>query len=193
MDLMSRRRALMMRKPDLPSGYKKLDYIEKNGTIAVITIPAEYCKLAVDDILDIKMSCIMGDGYQCFAGRTALWDLEINNWNADKTIARFGTWKDVFVKTSPASNECIVGNIYDLEYRANTTNAAKGINIGAYNDNGGNYPFYGRFYRVTCKSNGQTILDMIPAKRLSDGKIGMYETVQGAFFSSTSKAEFQEP
>lgn len=192
--MISIRRKLMARAASepAPEGYEYLEYIQKQGTGAVIQIPPEYFQLAIDDIINIKMSCINGVGYQCFAGRSGKWDVEIKSWNADQTVGSFGIWGGV-IKTSPTSNECVVNTIYNLVYQVVGGVVSNGVNIGAYNDSGGGYPFYGRFYGVSFARAGQTVLNMIPAKRLSDGKIGMYETVQGVFFSSTSGVEFEEP
>lgn len=48
------------------------------------------------------------------------------------------------------------------------------------------YPFVGNIYRQKAYQNGVLVADFIPAKRNSDGVLGMYETISGEFNSGYS-------
>lgn len=62
------------------------------------------------------------------------------------------------------------------------------INLFSYG--GGNYGFKGRIYYTDIKRNGIIQKIYIPAKRLSDSKIGMYELINDEFFVSSSSTAF---
>ncbi|MBR6752360.1 MAG: hypothetical protein IKL95_03785, partial [Alphaproteobacteria bacterium] len=48
----------------------------------------------------------------------------------------------------------------------------------------------GRMYYITYKESGSNVFNLIPAKRDSDGAIGMYDTVSGQFFTNAGTGEF---
>lgn len=62
------------------------------------------------------------------------------------------------------------------------------INLFSYG--GGSYGFKGRIYYTDIKRNGIIQKIYIPAKRLSDSKIGMYELINDEFFVSNSSTAF---
>ena len=51
-------------------------------------------------------------------------------------------------------------------------------------------PFIGKMYSFTIRESGVAVRDYVPAKRLSDGVIGLYDTVNGDFKASASATAF---
>jgi hypothetical protein len=53
---------------------------------------------------------------------------------------------------------------------------------------GNSYPFKGRIYYVEVKNNSTYKRIFIPAKRLSDAAIGMYDLITQTFYTSSNTA-----
>mgnify|MGYP003399022080 FL=1 len=51
----------------------------------------------------------------------------------------------------------------------------------------------GSMGRFTVKVNGQEMLDYLPAMRISDSKVGMYDFVSKTFKTSDSEVDFVAP
>lgn len=52
------------------------------------------------------------------------------------------------------------------------------------------YFFSGRCFRAYVELNGSRVIDLIPCYRKSDGEIGMYDIVSGAFFANAGTGSF---
>lgn len=53
------------------------------------------------------------------------------------------------------------------------------------------YWFSGKIYELKLYESEELIKDFVPAQRVSDGKVGFYETVGGAFYVSSGSGEYQ--
>ena len=76
------------------------------------------------------------------------------------------------------SNKGTLSNTY-----GNTRN-----NMWLFSYGGNGYPFKGRIYYVEIKNNGTYKRIFIPAKRLSDAAIGMYDLITQTFYTSSNTA-----
>ena len=52
--------------------------------------------------------------------------------------------------------------------------------------------YNGKVYYYKHSKNGVLLQNMIPAKRVSDGKIGMYDTINKEFFTSATSTDFSQ-
>jgi hypothetical protein len=65
------------------------------------------------------------------------------------------------------------------------------MNIFAIHRPGGAMPgLVGSIYYFKIYDNGTLVRDMVPARRNSDGVLGMYDTVTNTFFTNAGTGEF---
>ena len=175
----------------LPSGYTRLDYVTCGGR----TSPA-YCEISlltngnVETWEFITSTNTIESGYHTFFahGFSVAY-----NGNTLK-----GWQKSLFTGDITVT----VGTVY----RTNISTSDKPGNItcmiGAYSSD--QEYFDGRIYSIKCKhsdSDGEKslfdtqnmALFLIPAKRNSDDKVGLYDVVSDTFYTSTSGNDFGEP
>lgn len=179
-----------------PFGYQQLEYIEGNGSAYLNTNykfnpEIDACKV------EFKGNDVANNG-MIFAdsGGKYFW------------FYYYGTGGIRVYAGNGTGQQCIPGITSDLnkhimEYKnkhyyidgvdkgslSNTyTEDTSTINLFSYG--GGSYGFKGRIYYTDIKRNGIIQKIYIPAKRLSDSKIGMYELINDEFFVSNSSTAF---
>ena len=63
-----------------------------------------------------------------------------------------------------------------------------GTNIWLFSYGGSSYPFKGRIYYCEIIRNGIKIREFHPMKRISDSVAGMYDMINGVFYTSSNAA-----
>lgn len=81
------------------------------------------------------------------------------------------------------------GTFYIIKSSPTMTEANSWYNIAFYSTN---YPADYRYYYFLHERSGEKIAELIPCYRKSDGKIGMYDTVNGAFYANTGTGVFEK-
>lgn len=177
--------------PQLPDAYEQLDYIicpsqsSQAGFRFSTSIPQS-------SIIDFTAALLADQsGEIAFGGSSSgnSWELYFQSMQGQT----YGAIQDIngFKKAIQL----------DTPYRAIalSINWLDGINIGYYRLN--QYIFKGKIYHAKIYNywnndvgdSENVICEFIPAKRLSDNKIGMYERISNAFYSSTTGTEFEAP
>ncbi len=137
-------------------------------------------------------------------GRTILGLTVTNNWFL---YTRYGTGTATPSVTMPAAQNQIFniethienghkwlvvdGVASETGTATNISNANKTVQLFANGNT--NYFFKGRMYYFQMWDNNTLVRDMIPARRNSDGVLGMYDTVSGNFFTNAGSGNFYAP
>lgn len=206
---MQRRRELMGMQSELPSEYRKVEYLESSGTQYIYTdIP---CRSGIE--CEAEVEWVSGGGYDAsiFGGRMATsnrillihqyptrkWTLGYGGSNTNLGEFAYGTKYKVQAKT-------IIGNqlltIDGLTIYSNSSTAEYINNFNAslfactYGDSSTAKLFASaRVYTLSVKVDGQNAANYIPCVRKSDNKPGMYDTVTKTFYTNAGTGEFIVP
>ncbi len=188
----------------IPNTYTRLEYLESTGTQWIdtgitptnntgVTIDFQYTNTSGTEQL---LCGAVGNNFVidrvasqfAYAYRTGYGLDELFNVTTTELTTRYTAtlnWK----------NDGIfhMGNITSKLNSINFTSTCHFyIFAGGYDrsSNGVNMPMYGRVYSTKLSNNGSIIADFIPARRNSDGELGMYDTVSGTFFTNAGTGTF---
>ena len=170
----------------LPSGYTRLNYIEATGTQWINTNVTGAARWEFDiEFTDITTRQLMGYGpnqdeywgvqtdskYGLFAGST-----RGNAGNRDTIV------HDYVEKTLWVENEILGGicqyDVSDKQYVIFALPPHSQFNCHA------------KLYRCKCVQSGSLIRDFIPAKRNSDGYVGLFDIVNNVFYGNSGSGKF---
>ena len=109
------------------------------------------------------------------------------SWSSDPLTIVYNDFTDAEVKV----NGVTIGSGYEISTqgyfflfkRSNTTSSAENI-----------HKFIGNFYycKLWDRHSGILILDVVPAKRLADDVIGLYDLASGTFYENDGSGSFTE-
>lgn len=194
---------------NLPEGYQELEYIEGNSANQYINtgiVPTSsmeyYAKCAVLDrisnsfpVFGARASNGGNDGIGAFVGSGANTRIDSFFFTAAGTEYRWqldnvNTYGDIYEITFKNALQEVVKNgtsIGTKQYTPTST-CDKPLYVGSLNNGGalqaGEWTY--RFYRFTITG----IADMRPARRLSDGVLGMYDTIRKQFYTNAGTGSF---
>ena len=203
----------------LPSEYVELPYIINPSTAYINTgfIPSYLYKIEVE----IENLTPNRDGYSCVFGGIAitggqsegmslLWDGATNHWrwqsryctminfsgtrtpdNAKvKLILEQGNQRWIINDHDPNQSpiDMVTSNIGNIN-----APMASWYLFGLHQGTSLTSNMVGSMGRFTVKVNGQEMLDYLPAMRISDSKVGMYDFVSKTFKTSDSEVDFVAP
>ena len=185
--------------PILPDGYTQLDYIESTGTQYIDTgvVPNQDTSVELDGSLDgygiifgvrtaplVDISTIQGTstgywamGYNTAADAIGTKDSNRHVWFKNKNLQYMdGELKNNYTY----ANFTAMGNAY----------------LFAYNNNGTvGYVINGRVRVYSCKiwatADSMLVRHLIPAKRNSDGVVGMYDIMNDVFLTNQGTGDFE--
>lgn len=186
--------------PPLPSGYTQLEYIEGTGTQYIDTgyFPCELTRV-VTAITPTSGNTTNG----VFGGRTG------NN------VSTFSLWcvNGVFRTDFDTNNQYLTTDVrvetgvrVEVDKDRGTTRlgsktftqtgrgfrAANSMHVFAVNsDEQAPRYFRGRIEVFTIYESGLLEHELVPARRASDGAVGMYDTVAGAFLANSGTGAFK--
>lgn len=180
----------------IPSGLVELEYIESTGTQYINTGIKASKNLKVEADIDISPASgwvmILGDYTN---GSYFSW------WRQDTTMyAYYGsnnkTLAELTGKRKYISNN--TNNIWSIDtskitVTPNSSDFSKnGNNLYLFSvNNGGNYNKASmKLYSCKIYDNGTLVRDFIPAKRISDGKCGLWDKVNFKFYTDESGSNF---
>ena len=185
----------------LPSGYQKLEYVRCNGDYAGFTVPYVAGWRHIHEVFTAITSLSSESAFSGIGGYRCEGYYTIKSSEPYLTMSSSGRNADLcadYNVTYDTPQALRFVPSYDYGY---TTYLSIGYYMTGY------HPFTGRIYRYrvyvannTSATVDETLLsnsiylNFVPCKRLSDDKIGFYETVNGDFYSSTTTgAEFLAP
>lgn len=201
MDLMAARRRLMEMQ-ELPSAYRRVEYLESSGTQYILT-PLTY---VYGYQIRIKIVNATLPPSQAF-GYLGIWTTTAHNnvqsyFAINSVIITRGTDSAVYDLGFPVDGVIIVDGkdirFGNLTYAGNAIPPDEQIKftLFGYNRSGGNVNclgssriYYARFY----DSNHNYTGNFIPCVRKADSKPGMYDTVSKMFYTNAGTGEFIIP
>jgi hypothetical protein len=186
----------------VPGGFTELEYIEATGT--------QWIDTGIMSGLDIQTRAKFGKtantftryglivaanlNYQALVSRLEVDSYYSSLYNSTSGYASHGVTSNsaAFEFTFNTSEHKVIveGTSYDLPIIANFESA--GIKIFFWSGHDTQYAGIGRLYYVELK-NTQTntiLFNGIPARRNSDGVLGMYDSITGQFFTNQGTGDF---
>lgn len=180
------------------SDYTQLEYIESTGTQWIDTGIAttnnnlgfmlEAMPLTSADVYPIGSRAI-SNGIRFFGIRSVSSTIYSYGWEEYTTAPASQSYVNVRATMSLNwlnSKKVTIGN--DSNDLA-TANIANGRNITLFGVNG-QLLWTGRIYHAQISEGTGIVANLIPVMRNSDGKVGMYDTVTGQFFTNAGTGEF---
>lgn len=190
----------------LPKDYEELDYITFNGTHYFYIDKPQVQKSSMKiefyinpDTLDHSQPTFFGginSGVQFYRPNAT----NLNLWTSSGSMG-FGTFNSgqknsLIVELTPSS----VKSTLNGRAAITTTNtdafnklfsqSCTKFTVGAYNYN--SYGFFGNLYELKIYTDDVLLFSGIPAKRKSDGVVGMYDLVTKNFFTNQGTGNFIE-
>lgn len=192
-----RRRLLMQSKSLLPSGYQRVEYIESQGAQR---ITLDYIVQENDEIyLQYEFIGFMSNDnhfYHATNGNLGVW-FDFNSRNL--IFYRFG---DSSSFNSPLNTSQYIGfsilkkgslqvndNTYSISYNGMPNNTLKLFASLSTQGNWLNFSKY-KMFDFHISENGTKKLHLIPCYRKSDGEIGLYDIINGKFYTNLGTGEF---
>ena len=185
--------------PPLPSGYTRLEYIEGTGTQYVDTayFPCELTRV-VTAITPTSGNTTNG----VFGGRTgnnvstfSLWcvngvfrtDFDTNSTHVTTDVK---VEAGVRVEVDKDRGTTRLGS-KTFTQTGTAFRAANSMHVFAVNPDASARRFRGRIETFSIYESGLLEHELIPARRASDGAVGMYDTVSGAFLANSGSGAFK--
>lgn len=174
-----------MHKP-MPAGYTRLDYIEATGTQYVRTGVVNSAIWQFDiQFTNITTRQLMGYG----GNGSEYWGSQENG------MYGLATWS--YMNVASGGRDIIVH-----DYTGSNSLWVKGTTLGISQTDvtskeyqifaiGGSYLCNAKLWRCRCVQNGVLIRDFIPAKRNSDGYVGLLDVVNNVFYGNSGSGTFK--
>ena len=196
----------------LPSGYTQLEYLESTGTqyidtgvnVLLGTLPFKMStsvsttnNSSFGVVFGNKPSPSISQGFAVYINHTTSRILYARNHEDGGQFASFhdGTFHQIDAIYYGDGKGSLLVDGTNIMYR-DTLSAATV-------DNGNNYLLFatndgdtyrhacvGKVKNITITVNDHMEMNFIPARRNSDGKLGMYDTVSNTFFTNSGSGEF---
>ena len=132
---------------------------------------------------DTFTSIIYGDNASASQQRKIRFDL--NNKQSDSSTALTTGNDYVLVFDGTNLSWRVDGEPQAIKTTSNDFTSGTDLRLLNLSANGLYYPAYCRLYYFTVTTNGTVVaLDLRPVRRVSDGTVGLYDTVGGAFYES---------
>lgn len=197
--------------PPLPEGYVEVEYIESSRTQYIDTDWYPTSKIlaiyfTIMPLQNLATTSICGDENALYTNARWLWTLYgqaqegkqfplIGTWNnnrlssyyittpAGQIVSAYLTYNDG-ITTCTSSNgdswvheqigDNIIAHLGTLKLFQNTNSQRSSI----------------RMYKFKIYDNNVLVRDFVPARRISDSVVGMYDTVTQTFFGNSGSGEF---
>jgi len=184
---------------EIASGFTRVEYIETTGTQWINTGIVSNC---IGLKTEVKLQLTTNtSAEQAIIGRSGPAGYEVY-FSKRKYIGTYhNSQQEAFVYidylpgtlytiNSEMTNTGIYQNVNGLSYIYTGNMSTFGpADILLFRHNNG-YNIYAKVYYVRIWNNGLLVRNFIPARRNSDGEIGMYDTVSNTFFTNAGTGEF---
>lgn len=182
----------------LPSAYQEVEYIESTGTQYIDTgiTGSERANTPIIDISDIEFTQVSsGDQYQGFGPRstshygiTSAGKYTLSG-NVNSTTNAVGVRRILEATYEPQTLQLKIGNVETI---TRTVSLVIGAVANPYSllgtDEG--YYCYAKLYSCKISIQGTIVRDFIPCYRKSDNVIGLYDLVNGVFYTNAGTGTF---
>ena len=196
--------ALCANASSLPSGYLQLEYIQGTGTQWINT---GYTPQSIDTIeMDMAFTSV-GSNQAFWCARqdaatssfTFFWlttGLRFD-YNTTQIPTALETFTPVVgtryrVKADGATGSVTINDTEVSSYTPASFTVGGPLSVLASQRNSespGDYGYY-RLYSFTITSGGTPVVNLVPAKRISDGVLGVYDTVRDTFYTNAGSGTF---
>ncbi len=187
------------RLSQLPDTYTQLEYLESNGTQYIDTgviptnttgVKIKYNKYVSGDQVVVGVDTEPGRFYINPAQNLFLPFNE--GWSEVGSSGPTVLNTDYEVSMNYMNNRKRYVNGIEKQNITHTLGQSKKMFLFAanYNGNGANWKFSGKVYYLKITNGSQITHDFIPARRNSDGKLGMYDLVSNTFFTNQGSGTF---
>lgn len=186
--------------PPLPSGYTRLGYIESTGTQYIDTayFPCELTRVvtAITPTSGNTTNGVFGGRTDANASTFSLWCVN-GVFRTDFDTTRQSVTTDVKVETGvrvEVDKDRGTTKLGSKTFMQTGTafRAANSMYVFAVNpDANGPRCFHGRIEVFSIYESGLLKHELMPARRASDGAVGMYDTVAGAFLANSGTGAFK--
>ena len=194
----------------LPSGYTQLEYLDSTGTQYIDTnwIPG-----TGTHSVEIDFEFLTAEGSVLFGGRPESsvnvfgfgadltsgmqkWQMRsgtATNWNYSTVSPTVGTRYNAVASFTNGSQSLVVDGttVISSSNSMNLTGMVKQILFGIYTASNSQYACAKfRVWSCVIKTNDAVVRNFIPAKRNSDGALGMYDTANSTFYPNAGTGTF---
>ena len=187
---------MIFRNDIIGEGYQRLDYIQGTGAQS-ITVPdnldCDYFEFQAQYLDTSAEMCIVGN---YASGGTYRWEIFCSSGRKFYSICTGYNSQGTTQGTVSALEKATIS--YDYSTHKMNVNNIDSLtkNIGTcqpkYLFQYGNNGLYAKakmFYFLE-KKNDEIVLNLVPVKRISDDKVGMYDTITKTFYPSTTATAF---
>ena len=188
----------------LPSGYTQLEYLESTGTQYIDTsilwnnITRFRGKAQQSELSGLNLALLSGclyqsqDNYWCFFG-TAHWSSKNNlkEWYWDTNILPSNAVDFDIGVNEDSKWAGIINNVATTGVSITSFTDTATLMSAKYTSSSHARNFIGYVWYIQLFSRNNTLLfNGIPARRDSDGELGMYDLVSNTFFTNSGTGEF---
>ena len=198
--MMLRRRA-MYRACELPAGYQKCSFLESNGN--------QY--LSIDDYIPQIGDSLSISFVKMYNKWGTIFSAGTSNFQVVTMVGEYGGKRTIFMKYFTTGDASRIENImerekpYNLRFfsdgkilfdgteidsEVNKRKSAVNTNLHLFIRTNLQQGFAGKILGFQAERSGETILNLVPALRSSDGKPGMLDTVSKKFYVNQGTGEF---
>lgn len=188
----------------LPNEYQEFDYIASSGTQFIKTniIPTESMSYDINiDFSFISLS-YYGNIVSSQASGNAVYLTRLLG-----NTSKF-TWAPPNSTVIELIDNVIIGNRYNMKihyesgnhsllfdgeklFTSNSDMVKTTVPFTLFTNNSSNeYPSKSKTYKCRIRINGKRTLNLVPCQRKSDGKVGMYDTINDVFYTNSGTGEF---
>ena len=183
----------------LPSAYQEVEYIESSGTQYIATnikatlITTAFIKFNMTNTASADDG-LFGSRVTGANGKFCVSVYQGNMYWHYASIQTANSITDGINSTILVNNNIIFNEQIINETTANTTiNDTYPLYLFAWN-NAGSPLVYGKFkcYSFIVSQGGVEVINLVPCYRKADGEIGMYDTVNGVFYTNSGSGTFSK-
>ena len=195
-----------MQQGGLPAAYRKVDYLQSNGTQYFWTDVYIQDGLTVDSVQTaVSQDSYLFGGVSTGGGRTCFNGVYSTGVQGSYPTTYYNIYNTITYNTvyhiitthkdgrrTITVNDRIVSNYVSGNAIADTQE--KCVCFGARKQDGSVYQYYkGKLYSLKVLKDDTLLADYIPCIRKSDSKPGMYDTVSKTFYTNAGTGEFSIP
>ena len=182
----------------VPAGYTQLEYIESRGTQYIDTNIKPTGSMDFEVTAYVQSSAAQGT---LFSGgdnyNSKYLGVSIDQVNPGESDIRYDSQRYKFTLSSEkfmiskVSNKLLLNNVEFATCSVVTFVSNYPIRLFAYNRGGSiGEKIAAKLYGLKLSDNGSDVANFIPAKRNSDGVVGLYDLVSKSFFTNAGTGTF---
>lgn len=182
----------------VPAEYTQLEYIESSGTQYIDTNVKPTGSMDFEVAAYVQSSAKQGT---LFSGgdsyNSKYLGVSINQIETNESDIRYDSQRYKFTLSSEkftvskVSNKLLLNNVEFATCSVTTFTSDYPIRLFAYNRGGSiGEKIAAKLYSLKLSDNGSDVANFIPAKRNSDGAVGLYDLISKTFFTNAGTGTF---